>query len=127
MKGKILNLLIVVSSLFGYLEWGNGNTMFLFEVERELFSNFLIKPLSVMSPFTIFPLLGQLFLLITLFQKPVNKWFTFIGLAFLAFLLLFILMIGIMNQNIRMLGSAIPFVLVSILTVLHHLKRKPIL
>ena len=31
MKAKFLNLLLIISSLFGYLEWGAGNKTFLFE------------------------------------------------------------------------------------------------
>jgi hypothetical protein len=41
MKQRILNLLLIVTSLFGYLEWGADNRMFLFQGELEVLTKLL--------------------------------------------------------------------------------------
>ena len=76
MKGKILNALLIVSSLFGFLEWGRNYKMFLFQLEAEIVTKFFKDPISVLHPFTILPFLGQVILLITLFQKSPSKLLT---------------------------------------------------
>ena len=48
MKSKILNFLLIIFSLFGYLEWSGNQHIFLFEAEIEIFSklfNFIKTPL----------------------------------------------------------------------------------
>ena len=79
MKAKILNALLVVTSLFGYLEWGQTNNMFLFEAEAEILTKLIRDPQSIIHPFTLRPLFGQILLLTTLFQKTPGKWLTFCG------------------------------------------------
>ena len=60
MKSKILNLLLIVTSLLGYLEWGGGNASFLFQAEGEVLSKMWSEPSSVLHPFIVFPILAQL-------------------------------------------------------------------
>ncbi len=122
MKGKILNGLLIMTSLFGYLEWGKDNSVFLFQAEAEVISKLFIDPVSSVHPFTILPLVGQALLLITLFQKRPGKVLTYTGMAGIAVLLIFMFMIGIIGLNYRIVFSTIPFLIVSLLTV-HHLRR----
>ena len=72
MKGKILNIIALFSSFLGYLEWGTNKSMFLFHAEYDILSKLFIKPLDVIHPLTILPLLGQFFLFITvgIVNKP---------------------------------------------------------
>jgi hypothetical protein len=37
-KSKFFNLLLILTSLLGYLEWGKGHQMFLFQAEAEIFA-----------------------------------------------------------------------------------------
>jgi hypothetical protein len=55
--------------LFGYLQWGGGNSMFLFQAEGEVFIKLFTNPAEALHPLTILPMLGQIILLITIFQK----------------------------------------------------------
>lgn len=122
MKGKILNGLIILTSLFGYLEWGKDNSVFLFLAEAEVISKLFTDPASAAHPFTILPLVGQLLLFITLFQKrPVNV-LTYTGMAGIGVLLVFMFVIGVISFNFRIVFSTIPFLIVSFLTV-QHLRR----
>ncbi|MBX2946061.1 MAG: hypothetical protein KF725_09520 [Cyclobacteriaceae bacterium] len=122
MKGKILNGLLILTSLFGYLEWGKDNSVFLFQAEVEVISKLFSDPVSAAHPFTILPLVGQALLLITLFQKRPGKVLTYTGMAGIGVLLIFMFVIGIIGFNYRILFSTIPFLIVSFLTV-HHLRR----
>jgi len=122
MKAKILNAILVLTSLIGYLEWGTDQSMFLFQGEVELIQKFIEDPMSALHPFTVLPLVGQALLLITLFQKEPSRWMTLLGLAGLALLFLMILLIGIIGPNIKMFGSALPFLVTGVLTIRHHRK-----
>lgn len=124
MKGKILNGLLIISSLFGFLEWGQSSKMFLFQAEAEIVSKIFTNPTSVLHPFTILPLLGQLFLLITLFQKSPSKIMTYIGIVGIGILLFLMFIIGCISFNLKILLSTIPFLVLAYLTIRHHRKLK---
>ena len=113
MKIKILNILLVVTSLFGYLEWGKNNNAFLYEVEYDVLNKLFTNPQSVVHPFTVIPLFGQLLLLITLISNKPNKYLTYGCMLCLGILLVFIAIIGAISLNIKILISTIPFLMVS--------------
>lgn len=119
MKGKLLNLGLILSSLIGYLEWGTDNSMFLFEAELDILVKLFTDPLSVLHPFTLIPLIGQLVLAYTLFQKEPSKILTYIGMAGIALLLFLMFAIGLMSLNYKIILSTTPFIVVSILTIWH--------
>jgi hypothetical protein len=119
MKAKILNALLIISSLFGYLEWGQGQQTFLFQVEADIISKLFSDPQSIIHPFIILPLFGQVLLFLTLFKKIPQRKMTYIGLLALGILLLFIFFIGLMSLNYKIILSTIPFLLFAVLTVKH--------
>ena len=121
MKPKILNALLVLTSLLGYLEWGKDNKQFLFQAEVEIVSKLFTDPTSVIHPLTLLPLAGQLLLLITLFQKSPNKLLTFIGIGGLSLLRGLMLFIGIISLNLKILCSTLPFLVLGFITIQHHL------
>jgi len=123
MKSKLINLLLIVTSLLGYLEWSGNSHSFLFEAEAEIISRIFVDPLSVIHPFTIFPLIGQLLLLITLFQIVPNKKMTYLGMIGLGILLAFIAVIGILSTNIKIITSVIPFFLIGLIALKHYGSR----
>lgn len=123
MKSKILNAGLILTSLMGYLEWGTENRMYLFQVEWVLFSKLFTDPLSVIHPFTLLPLTGQLLLLFSLFQKYPGKKITFTGLSCLSVLLLFIFFIGLISFKFKIITSVIPFLITGVITIQHHLKN----
>lgn len=126
-KSKILNALLIITSLMGYLEWSGDSHAFLFEAEAEILSRLFTEPASVLHPFVVFPLIGQLILLITLFQKTPNKAMTFISMAGLGLLLGFMFVIGLISLNGRIVLSTVPFLLIAVLTILHYRRiKKPV-
>ena len=124
MKSKILNLLLIITSLLGFLEWGGNNRSFLFQVEAEVLSKILADPASVIHPLTILPLLGQIALVATLFQRTPNKKLSYIGIGCLGILLGLMFAIGLMSLNFKIILSTIPFLGVAILTIRHNRENK---
>ncbi len=124
MKSKILNFLLILTSLIGFLEWGKDGKQFLFQVEAEIISKLFTDPISIIHPLTILPLAGQLILLITLFQKKPNKVLTFISIGGLGILLGLMFAIGLIDLNFKILFSTIPFLVIAFLTIRYHRKRK---
>lgn len=114
MKTKIINLLLVLTSLLGYLEWGGNNHMFLFQGEFEILKKLFTEPDSVVHPFVLMPLAGQLALVTTLFQKKPSRVLTLIGVIGLSVLLFFIFIIGLISFHFKEALSALPFILLSL-------------
>ena len=123
MTQKILNALVVVTSLFGYLEWGEGNSTFLFRAEWEVLRKLFSDPVSAAHPFTLLPLLGQVLLLVTLFQREPSRWLTYIGIAGLGLLLLLMAFIGVISLNYKIFLSTIPFIATAILAIREARKK----
>jgi hypothetical protein len=121
---KLLNALLLVTSLFGYLEWGKGNFTFLYRAEWEVISKLLTDPVSVLHPFTVLPLLGQLVLFISLFVKKHLRLLTFVGLACIGILILFVLLVGVLALNWKIIVSTLPF-LTTAVWVLKVNRRQP--
>ena len=124
MKSKLLNFLLITFSLFVYLEWSGNHHIFLFEAEIEIFSKLFTSPKSVIHPIIVLPLMAQFLLLFTLLQKTPSKKLTYIGVFGLSLLLYFILLIGLISINYKIVISTIPFVFLSIITILHHRKNQ---
>lgn len=117
MKHKLLNLGLVLTSLVGFLEWGEGNSTFLFEAEIDILLKLFTDPSSALHPFVVLPLFGQLLLILTLFQKQPGRTLTYLGIASIALLLVFMFAIGVMTMNLKIMFSTLPFIVTAILTI----------
>jgi len=124
MKSKILNLSLILTSLIGYLEWGENNSMFLFQGEIEIVGKLFKDPMSVMHPFTLLPLIGQILLAFTLFQREPGKILTYLGFGGLGILLLFMFVIGLLSLNFKIIVSTIPFLITGFLVIKYHRGQK---
>ncbi len=124
LKGKLLNFLLIVTSLLGYLEWSGNSHMFLFQAEFEIIKKLFNDPLSVIHPFIMLPMIGQAILFFTLCQKRPNKILTYISIGGLGILLVFMFLIGLISLNYKIVLSTIPFIVVAVLTVMHFRKAK---
>lgn len=111
---KTLNLLLIISSLFGYMEWGTSNHAFLWETEWLIFTKIFSDPASVVHPFIILPLIGQLLLLFTLIQKKPSKVLTVLGIVCIGLLLGFMGVIGVLSGSYMISLSVLPFVVMAV-------------
>ena len=125
MKRRVLNGCLIITSLLGYLEWGGGNSIFLWQGEIDVLSRLVREPGSAAHPFTIAPLLGQLILVITLFQRKPSRVLTLIGLGCLSLLLVFMFIIGLISLNYKILLSTIPFIVAALLIILEIKRNDP--
>ena len=124
MKKRYFNILLLITSLFGYLEWGTDQHEFLFQIEYELLFNIGFNPDNFTHPFILLPMLGQLFLIITLFQKEPSRILTLGGLACLSVIMLMILLAGSLSLNARMILSTLPFLLTGIFVIRQFIPKR---
>ncbi|HPI53831.1 MAG TPA: hypothetical protein PLU10_04010 [Chitinophagaceae bacterium] len=117
MKLKIYNTLLLLTSLFGYLQWGRDQHLFLFQAELDIFKKLLSNPLSVLHPFILLPFAGQIILCITLFQKKPSALLMYIAMLALGLLLGFMLLIGLLILNTKIIVCALPFLFITVLTI----------
>ncbi len=108
----------------GYLEWSGDSHSFLVEAEWELFSKVFTSPQSVIHPFILLPFMGQILLVITLFQRKPSKTLTYIGIGCLGLLLVCMFLIGIISLKYKIVCSTIPFLVLSVYTIKHHSTKK---
>jgi hypothetical protein len=123
MKSKLINCGILLTSLFGYLEWGGDQAMFLFQVEREVLVKLFINPLAVIHPFVVIPLAGQMILFLTLFQKQPDRRLSLAGVSGIGFFMLFILFIGIISMNFKICLSVMPFLIIALMLIFQTVKK----
>ncbi len=124
MKTKLYSLLLILTSLLGYLEWGDNHS-FLFEIEGQLLLDIPSNPESLFHPFILLPLTGQILLFITLFQKEPRKSLIYLGMAGIGVLMVFLFFIGILVTNMKILSSSLPYLIICGLTIWHLTKSKP--
>ncbi len=123
MKLKRYTLFVIISSLLGYLQWGQNNSSFLYEAEAELIKKAWTNPLTALHPFILLPVLGQIVLIVSLFQKIPSKVLLITGTLGLALLLTFMLIIGIFSQNLYISLSTLPFMICATLLLIELKKR----
>ena len=128
MKLKLYLSALLISSFFVYLSWSKTSSAFLFQMEFEILTKLFNNPLSVLHPFTIIPLIGQVLLLISLLQKQPNNLLMKLGISSLLFLIGFIFIVGILSLQLTIIISTVPFISLAVLSFL-EIKRnnKPVL
>jgi hypothetical protein len=109
MRAKLLNALLILTSLFGYLSWGMDQSAFLFQAEYDWFATLITDPMAAAHPFTLIPLLGQVLLLVSLFQQKPSKGLTLAGIASIGLLLGFMFVIGLLTGIPQLWISTVPF------------------
>lgn len=124
MKAKVLNALTLLFSTLAYLEWGTEQSSHLFQMEWDIITKIVSDPLSVLHPFIIFPLFGQILLLYSLFQKTPGRKLSIVAILLLALLVVLIFAIGLMEMNLKIIGFSLPFIITGGYTFWYHFKNK---
>lgn len=123
-KKKLLNILLLLSSFLGYMEWGKNQHTFLLQAELEILQKAFSDPLSVIHPFIIIPFAGQIMLLITIFQQTPSRLLTFASAIALGLIMLLLLLIGVISSNTAMITAVLPFVVISICSFYYYQKHR---
>ena len=121
---KMINACLLISSLFGYLEWGIDHHSFIFQIEAELFLKAHNDASGFVHPLILIPLCGQMFLIYTLFQTTPSRILSLMGLICLSIFLLFLLFIGLLESNIKIIVSTLPFIISGIFVIKYNRKQK---
>ena len=114
MQKKLSLLCALFSFLVCYLEWGQNNSSFIFEVEYLILFQKSGKADSFMHPLILLPFVGQLLILYALFQKSPRKSLVFSGLSLMGLLVVLVLLVGILSRNPKIALSTVPFLLSSL-------------
>jgi cobalamin biosynthesis protein CobD/CbiB len=123
MKNRLLALALLLTSLIGYLAWGNNQEVFLYQIEWDIISKLVSDPSSVIHPLVLLPLLGQLLLLITVFSKRPGKILLLTGLGCIAILFLMMLLVGLLSSKIKIILLALPYLIVALITLWYNRKK----
>ena len=120
---KIIIPLLLITFLFGYLEWADQSA-FIFQIEYDFFFGDIDAMNSFSHPMILMPFLGQILLLVALFLRRPNRYVSLIGMLLLCPLMLLIFVAGILGGNIRMIGSTLPFLAAAITFVYAHRRKR---
>jgi len=116
-KKKIINFCLLLSFQFGYLEWGGGKHLFIFQAVIEIFQQAAKNILSILHPMILVPFAGEIALLYTLFQHKPNTILSYLGLASLSVFMLLLFFIGALGMHFKILSSTIPFILIGLMQI----------
>lgn len=127
-KIKILIFLLVISSFIGYLEWPGNNHGFLIVMQYEIIFGKYFNIKNFFHPAIFLPLIGELLLIINLFQAKPSKLLLLTGMVCLSVIMLIIFIVGIASLNIKVLASSIPFLVIAfiILKTQVNFRRKKV-
>lgn len=106
-----LNVLLLISSLMVCMQWGGNNQVYLFQAEVDILAKLFTHPASVMHPLVILPLVGQILLFISLFQKKPSVWLTIPAVKGIGLLVGFIFVVGCIASQTWQILCAIPALL----------------
>jgi hypothetical protein len=108
---RFLHPVLVLTSLIGYLEWGQGHHTFLFSLEYDIITTMFRNPTAILHPFVIVPLFGHIILIGTSFQRNPPRLYTYVGMACISVLLFMMFVVGCLSMNIKIILSTMPFLL----------------
>ncbi len=121
---KLLNFLLLLSFQFGYLEWGKNNHAFIFETTAEIFRQSAKTLQNFLHPAILIPLVGEILILITLFRKKYFRVLTLSGLTGMGLFMLLLLFIGVLDTNIKITLSTVPFFLAAFFVIRQNWNKK---
>ena len=117
---RLINIGLLLSFSICYLEWGGGNSSFLFQVEYVLFTKQADFLATITHPIIMFGLIGQLLLIISLIMSTPKKIINHIGVLMLSAIVLLVLVAGLLSFNIRIVASTLPFISLSVMYVIYY-------
>ena len=108
---RIIIVLLILSILFLYFEWGGNNKAFAFQMIGDIFSS---GKESLFHPLILLPLLGIIGLLYSLFKTNGSKKILWISILMPGVLVLLTLIVSLMSVNLKMAVAPVVFILLSV-------------
>lgn len=113
MNLRWISICLLIAFLLCYLEWGGGNSGFLFQMEYKILNGKSSWSDTFAHPAVLLPFCGQLLFLTAAIQRKPGKKFILCGIILSGLLIAFVFLIGILSLNYKILLSTIPFLLIS--------------
>lgn len=108
---RLLNVLLLICFSFCYLEWPGDHSSFFYQLEYTILTKEGDLLNTLTHPLILTGILSQLILVVCIFYpKPLNK-LNGIGILALTLLVIFILLVGILGMNFKIIASVMPFLL----------------
>jgi hypothetical protein len=117
-KGHFLGIMTILASFLGYMEWGTDSKSMVLTAEAAILHKLFTNPGEVIHPFVLVPLVGQIFLIVSLFMKN-PKRLVLLGIACISLLYLMLLFISIISLNWKMFISVVPFFVFAIIYIVY--------
>jgi len=124
-KQKLLIILLLLAVLIVYLQWGKDQSAFVYEMEYQILAGKTETKDVFMHPMVALPFLGQLLLLFSLFQKTPNRKLLIAAIVFMGILVAIVLLAGVLSKNLHIIGSTIPFIILSWMLLKTNRKKAP--
>lgn len=119
---RFINIGLLLAFSLCYMEWGQGNSSFVFQTQYMLLSERDKLWSSLTHPLIITGLIGQLLLLYCAFKSTPNRTINTIGILILSPVVLLTLLAGALSGNIKMIASTLPFLVLAVVYFLRFRK-----
>ncbi len=110
---RLVNAGLLVAFSVCYLEWGKDNAAFIFQVEYTIFSKESGLMQTLTHPVIMPGLIGQILLIVSMLKKTPGKIINLTGILLLGLIVLFLLLIGILAVNYKILLSTVPYIILA--------------
>jgi len=122
---RLVNIGLLLAFSICYLEWGGGNSSFIFQAEYELFKKTDNLLSSLTHPLILAGLAGQILLLYSIFSKKPKKMLNTIGILILSPVVLLAFLAGALSLNFKMIAASLPFIILAVVYFLKYRKQAP--
>lgn len=106
---RLINIGLILAFLSGYMEWGQGNSAFVFDAARAIFTEADNLIGSLTHPLIISGLAGLIILIYCAVRPDANRRLNTIGILILSPVVLLILLSGGLSGNLKSVASTLPF------------------
>lgn len=110
MNNRLINFGLVIAFFLCYMEWGGGNSSFIFQAEHQILTRSEGWRSNFTHPIILAGLIGQLLLLYCAIRGNASKKLNWLGILILAPVVLIIFLAGALSMNWKMLLSVLPFI-----------------
>lgn len=106
---QFINLGLLITFLFCYLEWPPNNSAFIFQGEYEIFTNTKNLVSNFTHPLILLGLIAQLILIYAFINPKVSTKLNHLGVIILTPIVLLFFVVGLLSFNFKIMGSTLPF------------------
>jgi len=115
MNNRLINFGLVIAFFLCYMEWGGGNSSFIFQAEHQILIRSEGWRSNLTHPIILAGLIGQIILLYCAVWNKGGKKLNWLGILILSPVVFIILLAGALSLNWKMLLSVLPFIVLAIL------------